>query len=91
MVNIEKGFYEMKRKTPIKKAGLCGRPAGKELQRLSYLKPAQQSNLKFEIGTLLLFGDKQQKLFWPLLDVMLRQYFTVKQIEGKYEQPTGQY
>ena len=70
-------------KTGIKKAGFAEPAIQNELHCEAYRKSAQLSMLKLHIGEVLLFGDKQQRPFWPLLDVMLRQYFTLKQIEGK--------
>jgi hypothetical protein len=60
------------------KKARAGTQAGKELQRLSYLKPAEQSILKLRLGELLLFGDRSKKLFWPLLDIMITQYIEAK-------------
>lgn len=60
----------------IKKAGgFGGRPAGRmKLQNRAYPKPAPLSSLKVFIGELLLFGNKQQKEFWPFFEVLLAQY-----------------
>jgi hypothetical protein len=40
-----------------------------------YQKSEPLSSLKIQIGELLLFGDKEKKVFWPFFDAMLRRYF----------------
>ncbi len=46
----------------------------KERQQTAYRTTAVLSSLKLLIGGLLLFGNKDQKVFWPLFDATLRQY-----------------
>ena len=59
-------------------------PAGNVRQTLSDRKPAQQSRLKLQIAELLLFGDNNQKQFWPLLDIMLQQYVCLSISQNGY-------
>ena len=67
-----------KMKLTIKKAA-AGTAAGKmKLQDKAYLKADSLSSLKLIIGGLLLFGDKDQKVFWPFFDVTLRQYVDLR-------------
>ena len=40
----------------------------------SYPKAESLSSWKMLIGGLLLFGNKNQKVFWPFFDATLRQY-----------------
>jgi len=46
----------------------------KELHKEAYLKPVRLSSLKLLIGGLLLFGNKEQMVFWPFFEATLRQY-----------------
>ena len=65
---------KMRTKTPIKKA-VAGTTAGNiKLHRISYPKAESLSSWKMLIGGLLLFGKKDQKVFWPFFDATLRQY-----------------
>jgi len=68
-----------KRKPPNKNAACVeGKTAEKKLHSGSYQKDLITSTLKLQIGEILLLGDKQQKRFWTLIDVLLRQYVSLR-------------
>jgi len=48
------------------------------LRNKAYLQVESLSTLEMLIGRLLLFGNKSQKVFWPLLDATLRQYVDLR-------------
>jgi hypothetical protein len=50
----------------------------KKQQSKTYRKPAQSSDLKLQLGEILLYGNVQRKEFWPLFDDLLRQYIDLK-------------
>ena len=68
------------------KKASAGTPAGNKLQIKSYrgIPKMSTTNLKESIGEILLFGDKRQKSYWPLLDVMLRQYVCLRISQNGY-------
>lgn len=54
-----------------------------KLQFESYQKGKSLSSLKFQIGELLLFGDKQQMNFWKRFELKLRQYLELNYLGKK--------
>lgn len=51
------------------------------LHSKAYLNAKSKSSLKILIGGLLLFGNKNQKAFWPVFDAILRQYIDLRRSE----------
>ena len=59
-----------------------------KLRSAPYQKGKPLSSLKFHIGELLLFGDKQQMNFWKRFELKMRRYADM-QVSGRhYEQRT---
>ena len=58
-----------------KKAAVLPAAGTNKLHAIAYRTPALPSGLKLAIGELLLFGDKQQRAFWPLFEAMLVQFY----------------
>lgn len=52
------------------------------LQSESYQNSTSVSTAKLQIGELLLFGNKERKEFWKLLEVLLNQYFELNYLGG---------
>lgn len=88
MAISQKGFYEMKRKTPKKeRAAHLGQQAATQnnLQTEPYRNcaPESRENLKEQIGLLLWFlcgpiSEKQSAAGWQLLEVLYGQYLSAK-------------
>ncbi|MCP4614103.1 MAG: hypothetical protein GY845_35900 [Planctomycetes bacterium] len=56
------------------------------LHKVSYTNATTLSrNLKDQIGELLLFGDKQQRIFWKRFESQLRLYADLRVSWGDYE------
>lgn len=67
------------RKPPNKNAACVeGKAAEEKLHSGSYQKDLITSTLKLQIGEILLLGDRQQNRFWALIDVLLRQYVSLR-------------
>ena len=84
MADNEKGFYEMNMNTraAIKKAAAGTAAKKNKLRYEAYRKPITLSSLKTLIGEILLFGNKERKETWWLLDSKLRQFYDLKMYEG---------
>lgn len=68
-------------KTPEKERAACFAQQAaltNTLHNESYRTAPAMSRLKVLIGGLLLFGNKNQKAFWPLFDATLRQYVDLR-------------
>jgi hypothetical protein len=81
MANPETGTETMKKK---KAAGLTAAQQN-QLPLESYPKAGSESTLELLIGGLLLFGNAERRAFWPLFDVLLRQYIDLRISGGKHE------
>jgi hypothetical protein len=55
----------------------------------AYPKTESLSSLKMLIGGLLLFGNKNQKVFWPFFDATLRQYVDLRLISQSGPELSG--
>jgi hypothetical protein len=74
----------MKRKKPKKMPSVFGTGRQvKKLQTKGYNNSQIKSRLKEQIGKILLFGNKQQKGFWPFLSVILQRYYEINSLGGK--------
>jgi len=71
MANSKEGDQTMK----TKEAAVLPAAGTNKLHAIAYRTPALPSSLKLAIGELLLFGDKQQRAFWPLFEAMLVQFY----------------
>lgn len=61
------------------KKAVAGTTAGyDERHNRAYPSAKSMSTLKTILGGLLLFGNKKQKAFWPLLEGTLRQYVDLR-------------
>lgn len=60
-----------------KRAARLGQQAASktESHKETYPKDTSMSSLKLAIGELLLFGNRQQKEFWPLFEALLVQSY----------------
>jgi hypothetical protein len=90
MANSKKGVEAMSIRTePAVCSGGSPKQTASNNQLLkAYPKAESVSSLKILVGGLLLFGNKNQKVFWPLFDALLRQYVGLRLIsQGGSEQP----
>jgi len=73
----------------MKKAAAVTAATQKKRHSKGYPKADSLSSWKMLIGGLLLFGNKQQKVFWPFFDAMLRQYVDLRISQSAFQGRSG--
>jgi len=78
----------MKIKTPKKERAVVGAAAQtNKYQNESYQRAESLSNIKLLVGGLLLFGNKNQKAFWPFFEAILWQYVDLRLASQSVSEP----